>query len=171
MRYLRYVLLAVVPVCFGSLGAQADTDSPVGTYVVETITETVNGNSCTALQQAGVDIDCQAIRIGKFKADGTIVGRNRSSPTSFLADQDGFWRQRANGKIVTESVFQLFDENGEEAGFIVGKGRIDFANDYDSYEGTFESLSYVDGQDILDEFATPSATLVGTVRGRRLFKR
>ncbi len=147
--------------------AAADTDSPVGTYVSETITETVNGFSCVAIQQSGVDIDCEATRIGKFLADGTTVGRNRPG----LTDSDGFWKQRANGKVVTESALQLFDENGDEGGFVVGKSVIEFSRDYDSYEGTFESKSYVDGQDILDENAIPSAVLEGTVSGRRLFKR
>jgi hypothetical protein len=171
MHLSKVLSLAAFLVCLTGPIASADTDSPVGTYVVETITETVNGFSCTSIQQSGVEIDCESTRIGKFNADGTIIGRNRSAPASFLTDQDGFWRQRANGKVVIESVFQLFDENGDEAGFIVGKARVDFSNDYDSYEGTFESFSFVDGQDILDEFATPSATLEGTIRARRLFKR
>ena len=83
MRHLlKATLCTVAAIGLNCSSALADTDSPVGTFVVETITETVNGFSCTSIQQSGVEIDCESIRIGKFLADGTTIGRNRSAPTS-----------------------------------------------------------------------------------------
>lgn len=146
-------------------------DSPVGTYIIEQVTETVNGFSCQAIRDAGTEIDCESTRLIQIRADGTVAGRNRWAPTQFLTDSFGTWRQRPNGKVVSEGVLQLFDENGVEAGFLVGESTYDFSAGYKTFTGTSTSRSYLDGQDITDEFATPNGVREATFTGRRVLKR